>query len=61
MSSALWFSTKLKALGLNIETKANTRKYESFVESFVKRRTGQAITQIEGTTKKEKFIKWQNA
>ena len=42
-----------KGLGLNIETKANTRKYESFVESFVKRRTGQAITQIEGTTKKK--------
>jgi len=42
-----------KESGLSIETKANTRKYDSFVESFVKRRTGQAITQIEGTTKKK--------
>ena len=42
-----------KTLGLNIETKANTRKYEDFVNSYVKRRTGEAITQIEGTTKKK--------
>lgn len=43
---------KLFAMG-SMETKVKTRKFDSYVSQFVKHRTATAITQIEGTTRKE--------
>lgn len=39
-----------------LETKANL-KFDSFIEEWVKQRTGKAITDIEGTTKKQVIAK----
>lgn len=41
-----------KTMDLPYESKAN-RRFDSFVSEYVKRRTATAITQIEGTTKKQ--------
>lgn len=42
-----------KSAGLVMETKAKTRKFDDYVHRYIERRTGEAITQIEGTTKKK--------
>jgi HK97 family phage portal protein len=36
-----------------METKAANRRFQDFVNAYVKNRTGRAITEIEGTTKKQ--------
>jgi HK97 family phage portal protein len=41
-----------KQLKLGVETK-NVRKFESYVSEYVKKRTGSAISEIEGTTNKK--------
>jgi HK97 family phage portal protein len=42
-----------KSIGLVVETKANERTWEQWADSYIKRRTGEAITAIEGTTRKK--------
>jgi len=42
-----------KSLGLRIETKASERTWEQWADRYIKTRTGNAITDIEGTTRKQ--------